>query len=256
MKRVVIFVTMVLAFTATPIFADFYGGTGYLNQTGSVGGKDYSYGNGGEFTISSSTLDTSQYLPGITSEIKGELNSFQTFCLERKEYVPDSMIEIWVSTTSIDESTGALGPDGSGSHAIYGGKTYGDNLDPMTAYLYTNFVKGTLSNYNYLDIDLGAGGRDESAGQLQNAIWHIEEGISLAAGSQAEAWVSEAQNAGWNDIGDVRVLNNWTPEHRGERGYEKQDQLYLAPISTPIPTSVLLGLLGMGVVGIKLRKYA
>ena len=254
MKRAALLITLILAFTATPTFADLYGGTGLLQQTGSVGATNYSSGVGGEFTISSSTLSTSEYLPGITSEIKGQLNSFQTFCIEGKEYVPNTTIEIQISTTSINESTGVVGPEGSGSHAINGGKTYGDNLDPMTAYLYTNFVKGTLSNYDYFGFTVG---RDFSAGQLQNAIWYLEGEIgSLVANSQADLWVQEAQNAGWNDIGDVRVLNNWAEGHIGDPEFRMQDQLYLTPTPVPIPTSVILGLLGMGVVGMKLRKYA
>jgi hypothetical protein len=254
MKRAVVLITLILVFAVTPVFADLYSGTGLLQQTGIIGPIDYTEAQGGEFTISSSTLNTSQYIPGITSEIKGQLNSFQTFCLEMKEYVPNTPIEIQVSTTSIDESTGVVGSEGSGSHAINGGKTYGDNLDPMTAYLYTNFVKGTLRDYDYLDSTVG---RDYSAGQLQNAIWYIEGEIpSLVANSQADLWVQLAQMAGWNAIGDVRVLNNWAEGHVGERGYEKQDQLYITPNLVPIPTSVILGLLGMSIVGIKLRKYA
>jgi hypothetical protein len=253
MKRVATLITLVFLFAATPAFADLYGGTGSLTQTGVIGGIDYTYGNGGEFTLSGSSLDTSEYLPGITSEIKGELNSFQTFCLEKKEYTA-SAIEIQISTTAINEATGAIGAEGSGSHAIYGGNNYGDNLDPMTAYLYTNFAKGTLSNYDYFDFTVG---RDFSAGQLQNAIWYIEGELGiLSTTSQAYAWVTEAQNAGWNDIGDVRILNNWAVGHIGERGYEKQDQLYLLTNPVPIPGSIILGLLGMSVVGMKLRKYA
>ncbi|MBN1805120.1 MAG: hypothetical protein JW837_07715 [Sedimentisphaerales bacterium] len=250
MKRAIIFVTLVFVFTASPAFADLYGGTGSLTQTGSIYGINYSSNSGGEFTISNSSLDTSEYLSGITSDIKGQSNSFQTFCMEKQEYTA-SAIEIWISTTSINESTGAIGSEGSGSHAIYGGLKYGDNLNPATAYLYTNFAQGTLSNYNYET------GRAVSAGQLQNAIWYLEGEISsLATNSQAYAWVTEAQNVGWNDIGNVRVLNNWIQGHVGDPEYRVQDQLYLMPISTPIPGSVILGFIGMSVVGIKLRKYA
>jgi hypothetical protein len=90
--------------------------------------------------------------------------------------------------------------------------------------------------------------------------------------TQASAWVQQAVNATglgigsftdqdpgidpWGlTIGNVRILNIWKPNHINDfssRRYRKQDQLYL----TPIPASVILGILGMGVVGIKLRKYA
>ncbi|MCP4609494.1 MAG: hypothetical protein GY845_12340 [Planctomycetes bacterium] len=250
MKRVVFISAMlVFVFAATPVLADFYTGTGNLNQTGTVGTINYSSGNGGEFTISNSSLSISGYVAGVTSEIKGYASSFQTFCLEKSEYTA-SLIDIWVSTTSIDELTGVVGSPGSGSHAVYGSKKYGDNLDPMTAYLYTQFATGALTDYDYSNT--GAG-RNISAGQLQKAIWFLEEeGVSLVAGSQADKWVIEAQSAGWTDIGNVRVLNNWTPGYKDDPRYRKQDQLYI----TPIPASVILGLIGISIVGVKLRKYA
>jgi hypothetical protein len=250
MKRVV-FVTAVCAFVlaANPVLADLYTGTGNLKQTGTVGTINYSSGPGGEFTISDSSLSISAYVAGVTSQIKGNANSFQTFCLERSEFTK-SLIDIWVSTTSIDEITGVVGSPGSGSHAVYGSKTYGDNLDPLTAYLYTQFATGTLTDYDYYNTGVG---RNVSAGQLQKAIWFLEEeGVSLVAGSQADKWVIEAQNSGWTDIGKVRVLNNWVTGYKDDPEYRKQDQLYL----TPIPASVILGLLGISVVGVKLRKYA
>jgi hypothetical protein len=50
----------------------------------------------------------------------------------------------------------------------------------------------------------------------------------------------------------VRILNTWAAGHIGDTRYRKQDQLYILPI----PASVILGLIGLSIVGIKLRKYA
>jgi hypothetical protein len=171
--------------------------------------------------------------------------SFQTFCLEKVEYIASPM-DIVVSTTAINELTGAVGSPGTGSHAIKGGKTYGDNLDPFTAYIYTQFATGVLGNYNY-----GAG-RATSAGQLQNAIWYLEGETGTLNSTQATNWVTEAQNSGWTGIGSVRILNTWAAGHIDDTRYRKQDQLYILPI----PASVILGLIGLSIVGIKLRKYA
>ncbi len=249
MKRVLFITAMFsLVFAATSARADFYGGQVLSNRI-----PGHYSGNGGEFTLSQDpaggglNLNLSAY-SGLTKNLSGSTGvpSFQTFCLEKGEYISSPM-DIVVSTTSINELTGAVGSPGSGSHAIWGGKTYGDNLDPLTAYLYTEFATGVLSNYDY-----GAG-RATSAGQLQKAIWYLEGEItSLTSGSQADTWVTEAQNSGWTSIRDVRILNTWAVGHIGDPSYRKQDQLYI----TPIPASLILGLLGLGVVGVKLRKYA
>ena len=172
--------------------------------------------------------------------------SFQTFCVERTEYVASPM-DIVVSTTFIDEST-VLGA-GDGSHAIWGSKTYGDNLDDRTAYLYTQFATGTLTGYDYT-----LAGRSTSAGDLQNAIWWIEGEGGANNGFVALADTAVAFGGEWygKGIGDVRILNTWAPGRIGEWDYKKQDQLYLVPV----PAAVLLGMLGLSVAGIKLRKFA
>ncbi|GAF81068.1 unnamed protein product, partial [marine sediment metagenome] len=133
------------------------------------------------------------------------------------------------------------------------------DLDPMTAYLYTQFATGALASSTYATYDYnpGPGGnRPSDAEQLQRAIWYIEgEIVSLASGSDAEAWYNEAAAVGWTDIGNVRVLQMYKmyTNNQGHTCYSrKQDQLYL----TPVPGAVLLGMIGLGVAGVKLRKFA
>ena len=248
--RRVLFAVIVCAFMATPVLADYYGGR--VNW-GRVGG--YYSGNGGEFSLSSDggpglLLSNSAYADTTRGE-DGNPESFQTFCIERGEYVAQPM-DIMVSTTWTSGSipqwdTIAHSP---ASHAIQGGEDVGDDLNPATAYLYTQFATGVLSDYDYLSAGVG---RNVSAGQLQKAIWSLEGELSLAASDiQAQAWVTEATGSGWDDIGNVRILNSWVIDHVGEEGYWKQDQLYL----TPVPSSVLLGILGLGVTGLKLRRFA
>ncbi|MBA7612316.1 hypothetical protein ES703_19552 [subsurface metagenome] len=99
-------------------------------------------------------------------------------------------------------------------------------------------------------------GRNVSAGELQDAIWWIENEVGGSNTGQSSTWITEATNAitsgTWSGIGNVRILNTWTPGHVGELAYELQDQLYLVPV----PAAVLLGIIGLGVAGWKLRKYA
>ena len=257
------------AFVATPVLADWYGGVGQWD-------REYYQGQGGEFTIygydDEPFLSNSAYADE-TKNINYQ-GSFETFCLETGEWISEPLGMV-VSTTVINESTGAV--TGAGSHAVLGGMTYGDNLGFGTAYLYTQFATAQLSGYVYAsigpetvtvngtDYDLS---RSQTAGALQRVIWALEGeggdnfssssyyGVALNTGQQALAtyWKSLADTSPWTTVGQVRVLNMYGLNSDGSINYSalKQDQLYL----TPIPASVILGILGMGVVGLKLRKFA
>jgi hypothetical protein len=244
MKKVLLIVTLCL-FVALPSLADFHG-DGYSGGTGNskrIGG--YYSGDGGEFTLYGRglTLSNNAYAPS-TSGLDNRPESLQTFCLELDEHTYNP-VNIRVSTQNA-----AL--DDFGSHAYGGGVNTndGDDLDPVTAYLYTQFAQGTLSNYDYTP---GAG-RSNSAGLLQQTIWYIEdEYTNYTPAGQVASWISEAEAAiegkNWTGIGDVRVLQMCKAD-----GVNKQDFLYLMPV--PVPAAALLALLGMSVAGIKLRKFA
>ena len=272
-KKVNIIVACLLClFVAAPVMADFPAGSANLNQTGTVDGIQYSNGRGGEFTISGTSLSISAYV-GDTSGIKGDENSFQTFCLETKEFIA-STVDIVVSTTWAGGGNDPQWDPGVNhypqSHAIDGGKPSGDDLDPKTAYLYTQFAKGILSEYTYGATPVGGLSRSETAGILQRVIWALEEEGGLTGGvfvtestdfygvtlnktdevDLANAWYSMTLPSGWSGIGDVRVLNTWAQGCVGDS--YKQDQLYLVPV----PGAVLLGMLGLGAAGLKLRRFA
>ena len=256
-KLLIISIAIVMCLSSAPAMADFDSGYSVVDRT-----TDYytpGYG-GGEFTLSTATLSTSAYSP-LTKNIATQdynngaiivtmTTSFQTFCVETDEYV---FLPHMVEQTIINW-------DGTDSDAVYGGSDPSpepDPLDPMTAYLYTQFATGVLSNYDYPTMGLMPGDdRDTDARQLQYAIWYIEQELgpgSLISGSKAEAWYKEAYDAvvtnqTWTGIGDVRVLNLWD----NTEPTPLQDMLYLVPV----PGAVLLGILGLGVAGIKLRKFA
>jgi hypothetical protein len=121
-------------------------------------------------------------------------NVFQTFCLEVDETVISGIQYSWTLSDA--------------AHAGGGGAVNGaDPISPETAYLYSAFSSGTLSDY---DLTLGAG-RRASADSLQLAIWYLEGEFTIfSLDSQALVWVEEAQSAvasgSWSGIGDVRVL--------------------------------------------------
>jgi hypothetical protein len=218
---------------------------------------NYYSGNGGEFTIYSDggpgLLLSNAWYASTTKAQDGRSESFQSFCVELREYIHDPM-DVWVSTAWADgdntpdwDSSNAHSPQ---SHAWKGGTGVGDDLNPATAYLYYHFAKGTLSNYDYT-----TPGRAGSAGTLQKAIWYSEgeiSGLGTAEGgftltstqqTQAQTWINASN---WSDIGPVRILqmSGSTPDY--------QDQLYLIPL----PGAVLLGVIGIGIVGAMKRRLS
>ncbi len=219
-----------------------YGGRGHYTR---IGG--HYAGGGGEFTLygDSLTLSNNAYVPSTSGKI-GRPESFQTFCLERNEFTYNT-VDVFVSQSFKDGS--------AGSHAYHGGigAGDGDDLDARTAYLYHQFAKGTLSGYNYTP---GPGQRSASAGALQNAIWWIEGELGSMPVGQAATWIALAGNAvdpingWWSGIGDVRVLQLVCECAHG--GAYRQDFIYV----TPVPGAVLLGMLGLAVAGVKLRRFA
>jgi len=257
--RKLIFITILSMFLAAPAFADYTNGTvtygGRINYTQ----NPYGYGRGGEFTVSSDgapglLLGNNAYAD-ITSGLAGHAESFQTFCVETDEYIYSGN-KIYVSETFLNGNPG--------SHAWRGGAetNAGDNLDFRTAYLYTQFATGNLAGYNYSNSGSGLT-RAQTAGALQRVIWSIEgEGgnvfandfmstnLNAAQQALATSWWDAAEDCDWTDIGYVRVLQAVTVDQYGNPTGYGQDLLYLVPV----PGAVLLGMLGFGVAGLKLRK--
>lgn len=204
------------------------------NYSGSLGG--------GEDKV----LSFSGGVPSMGSGVGVSGGVFQTFCLE-------SDVGISINTTyNYTVGTGASNGGVSGQTS-----TNFDPLDAKTAYLYTKFWQGTLSNYTYT---LGSG-RASSALSLQLAIWKIEGELvgtlqtAYDNNSQAQSWVTEATNAvatggSWagKGIDNVRVLNL-----TDSSGNDVQSLLVLVPVPPALLSG--LGLLaGLGGVGLLRRR--
>ena len=243
--RLSLFVCLLCLFVAVPVWADpslATNGGGYNGGTVSYTTSPYGGINGGgEFSVGGSglLLPVSHY-DARTSNQGGQVPSFQTFCVEKDEYI--GTMNIWVSTEFVNGDPG--------SHAYGGGKNTdtGDNLDFKTAWLYEQFATGQLLNYDFDDDNYGSGGsgvRKNDAAALQWAIWYIEQEVDTKPG-KAGTYYQMAEDAAPNSIGNVRVLQAYVGDQF------KQDQLYYVPV----PGAVLLGLLGLGAAGIKLRQYA
>lgn len=185
------------------------------------------------------------------SVLYGVNTSFITFCLEKTEYFNNYDTQtLYVKGAP---NIGALN-GGAGRAAMYSGDVAGtgnatNGFDPIsskTAYLYTQFSKGTLSNYDYGNVSLRVGDADA----LQNAFWYLENELgntqfsSLSA--QTQAWINEATSAiannQWSGIGNVRVLNLYKDQAFTQIS---QDQLYMVPE----PETYAMMLAGLGVIG-------
>ena len=209
---------------------------------------NYSSGSGGEFRAApnaalGSLVQWGNYVDSSTigTSIVGNTRtpSFQTFCLEAGEYFnPGSTYDVVLN-----------------NGAVYGGGGAVNGYDALsvgTAYLYSQFAKGTLTGYNYT---YGAT-RVVSAGELQQAIWSLEgEGGILSANMQTilttGLGVGGAGNINWTADAapwayGVGVMNLWTPGHIGQQGFQHQDMLTMVPEPTTMIAGALL-LLPFGV---------
>lgn len=238
---VALFVTPVMA--APTNGAGYDGGSAYISRI-----SGYFAGLGGEFSISGDDLLlTNTHYSSLAKGVAGA-ESFQTFCVERWVGVPpysEQPVDLWVSTEFVGGGT-------PGSHAWVGNQDEtGQDLASATAYLYTQFATGKLSNYDYLDTDSGTdSGRAKSALALQAAIWVLQEQITHTENVQANLWIEEAQNAiadgSWTGIGYVRIVQVYSGEN------EYQDVLYLIPA----PGAILLTGIGTALVGMLRRRKA
>lgn len=201
-----------------------------------------SYGTlGGEFNA------TPQAGFAITPVGLGGGPVFQTFCLEAFEgagfgspFCADTNDRTVASTTN----------------ANYAGGLHGGFQDPIsneTAWLYANFILGTLAGYDYTP---GAG-RIASADALQNAIWTLEDenvigdlkpGLATTFYNNAKT----AVNNGYKNNGVV-VLNLYTKDTAGART-ENQDVLAL--VIVPLPSAAVSGLAAMGGLAFMRRRRA
>lgn len=232
--NVLVFMAIVLAaFVCMPGMAV----AGYtVTTTGGGGYGPYQTGQGGEFTLQpGGGLEWVLNNYAANTKPLGYTNTFQSFCLEHNEYISGN------TTYGVALSNAA----------VYGGLGGSENgKDPLskgTAWLYNQFAKGILLNYDYTGTQ-----RKASADALQQTIWWLEgeqaKPINNAFTDLVISTFGEP-NAKADNNGQIAVMaaNLWEPGHVGEYGFQKQDMLVVVPIP---PTVWLLGtgLIGMGLI--------
>ncbi|MFN0011314.1 MAG: hypothetical protein ACKVS8_06685 [Phycisphaerales bacterium] len=195
------------------------GTSGAMAQTLRIDTNGFTVSPGGEFTAT--PLTGSAGVVGLLADLSP--TTFETFCVEANEhYRPGDTYAFVINTGAVQ---GGVGGQTSPNF---------DPLDPRTAYLYHHFRNKTLALFDY-----SAGGRQGSAGALQQAIWFIEN-----EGGTNNAFVALAEAAilggAWSGIGDVRVLNLSNGEFPNA-----QDQLTIVPGGIPTPGAGLLASLGL-----------
>lgn len=193
----------------------------------------YASGGGGEFTAVLSG-DLNGQLVGLPSDLTA--TSFQTFCLEsRIQFIPGTSYSYTIN-----------------EHAITGGAN-GPNPDPVddrTAFLYTYFRKGLLTDVDgsaalgYYDLDDSEGLRKAHANELQKAIWYIENedgGVNNRFVALADAAVALGGVWYGKGLGSVRAINPYNTSG------EAQSQLTMIPLPMPAGLAAV-GLIGIGIV--------
>jgi hypothetical protein len=176
----------------------------------------YYSGSGGEFNISQ-VIGGGYAASVLVNNNSGNLG-FETFCIEETETVSipgtyNAVRNPYGDAVGGGVNLGTPGPDG------------GDPISIGTAYLYYNFAKGLLA-YNYTP---GAG-RIASAANLQNAIWYLENEITLTSAQIAanpyltlvSGLYGSAEFANANGAFGVGALNDTYPN-----GSRAQDMLVL-----------------------------
>jgi hypothetical protein len=189
---------------------------------------DTSYG-GGEFTLKGSPWANPAHYASATLVAGG----FQTFCLERNEFLSGQPFDGWLNTAAVAGGIGGGSPD---------------PISIGTAWLYKQFAEGNLAGYNYTP----GPGRAASARALQEAIWMLEDELPVGPNPYISLVISTfgslaSAKADYTSVGPnytVRAINLYSAD-----GTKRQDMLVYLPDG-----GMTLILMGGGLLGLALIR--
>jgi hypothetical protein len=226
-------VTGLLALVATPAFADFSfewtSGATTLDLTAVAQVKlDGGLATNSAFgvTLVSGQLKGSIYTNTAPPEIA---NLFRTFCVESTVYFSPGTT-YWASIDPVAYS-GGVGPAG-------------DAISDVTEYIYDQYLLTKPTDAATLTA-------------MRDAIWWAEgEGGSKNAIAKAALYAlygDEDYSGTLGLAGHTYALNLWTIVEQDGKYIATDVQSHL--ITTPVPAAVLLGMLGLGAAGMRLRRF-
>jgi hypothetical protein len=168
--------------------------------------------------------------------------SFETFCLERSEHIGlGGTYTVTLNTSAIKGGDGVRDNSGAG---IGGTPGVSDPLSSKTAWLYSQFLAGGGALTGWSTTGLTAGQR---SGEVQKAIWYLEDEIAKPTSGYAKTWVDQALSTATSGLYDIRVMNLTASDGL--------HQDLLAPV--PEPGTYAMFLAGLGLMaGIARRRRA
>jgi hypothetical protein len=228
MKRMIILSIITLGVLATPVLASL---TTKIKVTDGPGN-----GPGGAFWA-----EVTQGTISYDSVVIPTGTSFLTFCIENDESVTLGK-EYWVEIQTYADAGGS----GGGSP---------DPLDPITSALYTKWLstEDTTDAAMATKYQLAMYYQEQEAMYGNDNKWYEGTGTTLLDSAYQTYTLTNITNliatvGSPSSIGMVRVMTLWGD---ADKNLFAQDLLVV-----PTPAAVLLGILGLGVAGWKLRKYA